>query len=181
MEAQPDSVRSVAIDRIAPKRPISGQMPLTLIAMFPRLTTLTARGALVLALAGGVTACGSVGTPTAGVGGTSTSTTQGATSSPPTGSAAPTTPAAPTPSRAPAGWPSCQRLWRGGQRIPARYQGCSLHGNAVHAQLFGCSFARRMTTYHDRYYGVLGGPVIDAHGPLEKSKRYRHNYALCTG
>lgn len=84
------------------------------------------------------------------------------------------------PSKAPPGWPDCQKLWHAGHHIPANYRGCSLNGVAVHAQLWGCSFGRPMTTYQNRYYGVVGAIVIDAHGPLEKSKRYRHNYALCT-
>lgn len=145
----------------------------------------TTLGCAVLALASG---CGD--TPRAGDGGaarpapTSTSS-PGPTATP--SASEPFVPGSPTNQVRPAtageraSWPPCRQVWQPRGQLPARYRGCVAGGEAVVADLIECSFGTPMTTYGDRYYGVVGNVVNDADESLSTSRRYARAHALCTG
>lgn len=87
----------------------------------------------------------------------------------------------PATARERAEWPACDEVWRGDGRIPGRYRGCVDGARVVVADRIGCSFGGSMTTYGDRYYGVVGNVVNDAGRSLARSRAYLHDYRLCTG
>lgn len=87
----------------------------------------------------------------------------------------------PATARERADWPACEEVWRPDGRIPGRYRGCVDGERAVVADRIACSFGGSMTTYGDRYYGVVGNVVNDAGRSLARSRAYLHDYRLCTG
>lgn len=100
----------------------------------------------------------------------------------------PTSPAASEPAEtgstgettAPAGTPACAETWQAGNRIPRSYKGCEDdEGSFVERDLLDCSSGQRMVRYADRFYGVLGGAVREASGPLDDDRDYRAAVRSC--
>lgn len=138
--------------------------------------------------------CGDDGDDTASDPGGSASGTASDTASD-TGSVSPSTetsaPAEPTPSESELSpsasdeplpdWPACGEVWVKGKKLPADYRGCLDEGTAVKAKDQYCEFGKKLVTYGDRFWGVRGGRVNDAGGPLKDSKDYRDDLASCKG
>lgn len=142
---------------------------------------------------GAVALCAGCGSAPAGTDAGSAPSSSAAASAPatpagePTASGEPYVPGSPDNEVRPAtraeraAWPTCDEVWRGDGSIPGRYRGCVDGDRAVVADRIPCSFGGSMTTYADRYYGVLGNVVNDAGESLSTSRRYARAHALCTG
>ena len=72
----------------------------------------------------------------------------------------------------PPDWPACETVWVEGGKIPTRYQGCLEGNNAVAADNLSCSSGQRIVRYQEKFFGVAGGTIYEAMGPLEKDKQY---------
>ncbi len=79
----------------------------------------------------------------------------------------------------PPDWPACETLWVEGSKIPAHYQGCLEGSNAVAADNLPCSSGQRIVRYQDTFFGVAGGKIYEAMGPLEKDKQYLKMVRTC--
>lgn len=126
--------------------------------------------ALLLAL-GGLAACGSGSGPAA----------ERAADSSSEGLTASTATAESGGARVPAGTPRCDSVWRDGARIPRGYRGCVEGGGLVGRDVLGCSSGQRLVRHADRFYGVLGGTVHEAAGPLERDRDYLADVRSCRG
>ena len=78
----------------------------------------------------------------------------------------------------PANAPDCSDIWTDGARIPRGYQGCAEAGKYVERESMACSSGQRMVRY-DRYYGVIGGTVHEAAGPLLHDRDFRDTVRSC--
>ena len=78
-------------------------------------------------------------------------------------------------------WPACTDVWVEGAKLPRDYQGCLDSETAVKAKNQYCEFGKKLVTYADQFWGVRGGKVNDAHGPLKDSADYRDDLASCKG
>jgi hypothetical protein len=100
-------------------------------------------------------------------------------------------PAEPTPSESPIepsetavplpDWPACTDVWVEGAKLPGDYKGCLEGETAVKAKNRYCEFGKKLVTYADQFWGVRGGKVNDAKGPLKDSQDYRDDLASCQG
>ncbi|WP_344008264.1 hypothetical protein [Nocardioides lentus] len=77
-------------------------------------------------------------------------------------------------------WPACDDVWRAGGTIPEDYEGCVDGDDAVVADLIRCSFGGTMTTFDDRFHGVVGNVVNDAGQSLADDQAYAKAYRLCS-
>jgi len=77
-------------------------------------------------------------------------------------------------------WPACDEVWRAGGTIPEGYEGCVDGDDAVVADLIRCSFGGTMTTFDDRFHGVVGNVVNDAGESLAVNRAYAKAYRLCS-
>ncbi len=76
--------------------------------------------------------------------------------------------------------PACAQVWVEGATLARGYAGCVEDGEYVEADRLGCSSGQRLVTY-DRSYGVLGGEVRQAEGPLEGDRAYVEAVRSCRG
>ena len=76
-------------------------------------------------------------------------------------------------------WPSCDEVWVVDARIPARYKGCLEGETAVPADNLTCSSGQRIVRYDETFFGVAGGTIYQADGPLEKDKQYLKMVRVC--
>jgi hypothetical protein len=78
-----------------------------------------------------------------------------------------------------ADWPACETVWVEGGKIPGQYRGCLEGDTAVAADNLSCSSGQRIVRYQDKFYGVAGGKIYQAAGPLEKDKQYLKMVSTC--
>ncbi|MEO6511812.1 MAG: hypothetical protein ABIO16_12520 [Nocardioides sp.] len=76
-------------------------------------------------------------------------------------------------------WPACESVWTEGGQIPKQYKGCLDGGNAVAADNLSCSSGQHIVRYQDTYFGVAGGTIYRASGPLDKDKQYLKMVRTC--
>jgi hypothetical protein len=76
-------------------------------------------------------------------------------------------------------WPSCDEVWVADARIPVVYKGCLDGETAVPADNLTCSSGQRLVRYDERFFGVAGGKIYEAMGPLEKDKQYLKMVRIC--
>lgn len=157
-----------------------------------RTRRLLAALALPLALATGLSACGSdEGEGAEQSSAVETTETAGETDSEsPSESELPQETPTPIESQTPtaspteevgADWPACGEVWVDDARMPGGYAGCREGETAVPAEKRGCAFGRPLITYDDRFWGVPTGVIHEADGPLERDRAYRSDLASCTG
>lgn len=155
-----------------------------------RTPRLIAALALPLALAAGLSACGTDegegAEQSSAVETTETASELPSGSESPTGSELPTETPTDQPSQSPteevgADWPACGEVWVEDARMPGGYAGCREGDTAVPAEKRGCAFGRPLITYADRFWGVPTGTIHEAGGPLERDRAYRSDLASCTG
>ena len=79
----------------------------------------------------------------------------------------------------PPDWPACETVWVEGGKIPGTYRGCLEGSNAVASDNLSCSSGQRIVRYQDRFFGVAGGTIYRASGPLEKDKQYLKMVRTC--
>jgi hypothetical protein len=79
----------------------------------------------------------------------------------------------------PPDWPACETLWVEGGEIPTRYQGCLEGDNAVAADNLSCSSGQRIVRYQEKFFGVAGGTIHEAMGPLDKDNEYLKMVRRC--
>lgn len=112
------------------------------------------------------------------------------TAADPADSASATTSASDTPSDTPSesdtasaspvpDWPTCDSVWTEGGKIPAQYKGCLDGSDEVAADNLSCSSGQRIVRYQDTYFGVAGGTIYQASGPLDKDKQYLKMVRRC--
>ena len=99
-------------------------------------------------------------------------------------SSEPTEPASesPSPSDTPPplpDWPACSDVWVKDATIPQGYKGCLEGDQAVKSDTLSCSSGQRIIRYDDRFFGVAGGKIYEAMGPLEKDKQYLKMVRVC--
>ena len=63
-------------------------------------------------------------------------------------------------------------MWVEGGEIPTRYKGCLEGDTAVAADNLSCSSGQRLVRYQEKFFGVAGGTIYEAMGPMEKDKQY---------
>ena len=80
----------------------------------------------------------------------------------------------------PPGPPRCAEVWVGEGALSWEYKGCLRNGQMVKAQRQMCTNGQVLVRFADRYYGVLGGKVLDE-GDLRTSKRYQKALRACHG
>ena len=85
------------------------------------------------------------------------------------------------PSTAAPDWPACETLWVEGGKIPQRYQGCLEGSEPVAADKLSCSSGQHLVRYQEKFFGVAGGTIYEAMGPLEKDKQYLKMIGICRG
>jgi hypothetical protein len=137
---------------------------------------MTARGtlaALLLPLAL-LSACGDDSDSAVADPGASGSTTPTETSSAtePTAEATDTQPVTPD-------WPACGDIWVADAKLPLAYKGCLEGDQAVKADNLPCSSGQRIVRHEDRFFGVAGGKIYEAMGPLDKDKQYLKMVRVC--
>jgi hypothetical protein len=79
----------------------------------------------------------------------------------------------------PPDWPACGDVWVADGKIPASYKGCLDGDQAVQADNLTCSSGQRIVRYADRFFGVAGGKIYQASGPLDKDKQYLKMVRVC--
>jgi hypothetical protein len=79
----------------------------------------------------------------------------------------------------PPDWPACESVWTEGGQIPKQYKGCLEGSDAVPADNLSCSSGQRIVRYQDTYFGVAGGSIYQASGPLDKDKQYLKMVRTC--
>jgi hypothetical protein len=72
-------------------------------------------------------------------------------------------------------------VWTKGGLIPKQYRGCLEGSNAVAADNLSCSSGQRIVRYQDTYFGVAGGTIYQASGPLDQDKEYLKMVRRCRG
>lgn len=148
-----------------------------------RLPALLGAVTLALALGGGLAACGSETSDSAGQASepSASATDSESASESPSESPSESTSESPSESAtAPADAPSCAKTWTEGGVIPRAYAGCvEDDGTYVKADRLGCSSGQRMVMYGDRFYGVAGGEIHMTSGPLQKDRDYQAAVRRC--
>jgi hypothetical protein len=119
---------------------------------------------------------GSGGSDTSETPSASVETSEPAEPSPSASPIEPTEPVEPLPD-----WPACAEVWVEGAKLPGDYRGCLEDETAVKAANQYCEFGKKLVTHADRFWGVRGGKVNDASGPLKDSSDYRDDLASCKG
>jgi hypothetical protein len=76
-------------------------------------------------------------------------------------------------------WPACDSVWTEDGQIPRQYKGCLDGDTAVAADNLSCSSGQRIVRYQDTFFGVAGGTIYRASGPLEKDKQYLKMVRTC--
>jgi len=76
-------------------------------------------------------------------------------------------------------WPACGDVWVQDATIPNGYKGCLEGDQAVKSDTLTCSSGQRIIRYDDRFFGVSGGKIYEAMGPLEKDKQYLKMVRVC--
>jgi hypothetical protein len=105
--------------------------------------------------------------------------TPSVTDTPSTPSTEPTATDVTTGPADPPDWPACETLWVEGGEIPTRYQGCLEGDNAVAADNLSCSSGQRIVRYQEKFFGVAGGTIHEAMGPLDKDNEYLKMVRRC--
>lgn len=77
--------------------------------------------------------------------------------------------------------PSCEQVWREGERLARGYRGCLEEGTFVPRDVLACSSGQRLVRYADRWYAVLGGIVHEASTPLDRDREYVADARSCRG
>lgn len=78
--------------------------------------------------------------------------------------------------------PACTEVWKAGKKLPQGYDGCAgEQGTLAADEPMLCSSGQKIFTYDDRYYAVPGAKVIDVHGSLLDSAKFRRAQRTCTG
>ena len=94
-------------------------------------------------------------------------------------SSEPTSPEPTETESTPPDWPACESVWTEGGQIPKQYKGCLEGSDPVAADNLSCSSGQRIVRYQDRFFGVAGGTIYQASGPLEKDKQYLKMIRTC--
>ena len=76
-------------------------------------------------------------------------------------------------------WPACSEVWVADGKVPLGYKGCLEGDDPVEADNLSCSSGQRIVRYDDRFYGVAGGTIHEAKGPLDKDKDYLKSVRVC--
>lgn len=121
-----------------------------------------------------VSGCGGDSDSTASDAGDTPSDTPSESSGTATESATDSASASPQPD-----WPACDSVWTEGGTIPRQYKGCLDGTTEVPSDALSCSSGQRIERYDDTYYGVAGGKIYMASGPLEKDKQYLKMVRTC--
>lgn len=88
-------------------------------------------------------------------------------------------PSEPASEPVPEGTPECSAVWQEGAALPRTYAGCADPDGYVERDVLACSSGQRMVRYADRFYGVLGGTIHQASGPLEQDRDYMAAIRRC--
>jgi len=100
----------------------------------------------------------------------------GSTSAPTSAATSSSTPAAKKPDL-----PSCASTWVEGKTLPARYQGCQVHGQRARSYVYQCEIGSKLATYGRQLYAVPGRPIIKAEPSRAKNKDWKFVFTHCTG
>ncbi|MGL5808734.1 MAG: hypothetical protein ACRCYQ_02175 [Nocardioides sp.] len=76
-------------------------------------------------------------------------------------------------------WPSCERIWVAGNRLPQEYAGCLDDRTPIPADLVNCSQGGLLVTYDDRFYALTGGPVNQVSARLAEDRQFTNARAAC--
>jgi hypothetical protein len=70
-------------------------------------------------------------------------------------------------------------VWAKDATLPAGYKGCLKGDTPVRADSLACSSGQRIVRYDEQYFGVPGGTIYQAQGPLNKDKQYLKMIRIC--
>jgi len=77
------------------------------------------------------------------------------------------------------GTPACSQVWVSGQTLPKNYNGCTNRKMFVAPVTHECTDGSSLTTYDDKFYALLGGPISKAQTEIADDPAYKRVLNSC--